>query len=308
MTPSQDAAARAPAPEPVRSMTGVGTHALDHALGRLEAEARSVNQRFLKVSLRTQGPLPDLLAEAEERVRARVQRGHVSLLLRFTPAPAAPGASIDPAAFAAAARELAHLTRVAGLAAPSAGDVLRMPGLVATSSATPAQSEALAAAALQAVEGALAQMEGARRREGGVLACEVTGLLDRIERAVHELAARAAEVPQALQERLRARLAELLQGTGASLDPAALAHEVAALADRSDVREELARLCAHVGHAREILARGGSVGRQMDFLAQEFAREANTVGSKANDLALTRTVIGLKADVERLREQVQNLE
>lgn len=289
-------------------MTGAGTQVLEHALGRLEAEARSVNQRFLKVSLRTQGPLPDLLAEAEERVRARVQRGHVTLLLRFTPAPAAPGATLDPAAFAAAARELAQLTRVAGLPAPTAGDVLRMPGLVAAAAQPAASAEALAAAALQAIDGALLQLEAARRREGGVLACEVTGLLDRIERAVHELAGRAAEVPHALQERLRARLAELLQGSGAGLDPAALAREVAALADRSDVREELARLAAHVGHAREILARGGGVGRQLDFLAQELAREANTVGSKANDLALTRTVIGLKADVERLREQVQNLE
>lgn len=289
-------------------MTGVGTAAVDHALGRLEAEARSVNSRFLKVSLRTQGPLPDLALEAEERVRARVQRGHVTLHLRFTPAAATAAASLDPAAFAAAARELAHLTRVAGLPAPTAGDVLRMPGLQAAAGVRAETPGALTAAALEAIDGALAQLEAARRREGGALACELVGLLDSIERSAHELAARAAEVPQLLQERLRARLAELLAGAGASLDPAALAHEVAVLADRSDVREELARLAAHVAHAREMLARGGSVGRALDFLAQELAREANTVGSKAVDLALTRAVIALKADVERLREQVQNLE
>ncbi len=298
----------AAAPEPVRSMTGVGTCALDHALGRLEAEARSVNSRFLKVSLRAQGPLPELGLEAEERVRARVQRGHVTLTLRFTPAPSASATTIDPAAFAAAARELAQLTRVAGLPAPTAGDVLRMPGLAAAQGARSEASPALAAAALEAIDGALAQLESARRREGGALACELVGLLDRIEAAARELDARAGKVPQALQQRLQARLAELLSASGTSLDPVALAREVATLADRSDVREELTRLCAHVAHAREIVARGGSIGRALDFLAQELAREANTVGSKSSDLALTRTVLGLKADVERLREQVQNLE
>jgi uncharacterized protein (TIGR00255 family) len=92
------------------------------------------------------------------------------------------------------------------------------------------------------------------------------------------------------------------------VDPAALAREVAAMAERSDVREELARLTAHVEHARTLLRDGGAVGRSLDFLVQEMNREANTVGSKANDLGLTRTVIELKADVERLREQAQNLE
>jgi uncharacterized protein (TIGR00255 family) len=293
----------------VRSMTGAGTFVLEHAVGRFEVEARSVNHRFLKVGWRTQGPLPDLALEAEERVRSRVARGHVTVHVRFAPAGARAGASlVDPAAFAAAAAELSALARAAGLAAPTAGDVLRLPVLSEAQARGATDAAALGAATLAALDGGLEALDAARRREGQALVAELTRLLDAVDAAGRALAARAAEVPKAWQERLRARLAELLAGTGASLDPAALAREVAAMAERSDVREELTRLAAHVAHARELLAAGGQVGRPLDFLAQELAREANTVGSKANDLALTRSVIGLKADVERLREQVQNLE
>jgi uncharacterized protein (TIGR00255 family) len=290
-------------------MTGSGTFVHEHALGRFEGEARSVNHRFLKTTWRAQGPLPDLALEVEERVRARLARGHVTLTLRFTPnREARVGAALDASAFAAAAVELQGLARAAGLPAVTAADVLHVPGVLASAARTEPDVAGLAAAALEAVDGALGALEAARTREGQALSRELLTLLAAVERAGHELAARAAEVPQAWQQRLRARLDELLKGTGVALDPSALAREVAAMAERSDVREELTRLAAHVGHAREILAKGGSVGRALDFLAQELSREANTVGSKANDLALTRTVIGLKADVERLREQVQNLE
>lgn len=294
---------------PVRSMTGAGTYVHEHALGRFEAEARSVNHRFLKTSWRAQGPLPDLNLEVEERVRARLARGHVTLSLRFSPSQTLrPGVQLDAAAFAATAAELTRLAKAAGLATVTAADVLQVPGVSTSSSRAEPESDGLAAAALAAVDGALAALEAARAREGQALARELLTLLQSVERASAELAARAAEVPKAWQQRLRTRLEELLKGTGATLDPQALAREVAAMAERSDVREELTRLAAHVEHARELLAKGGGVGRPLDFLVQELSREANTVGSKANDLALTRTVIALKADVERLREQVQNLE
>lgn len=290
-------------------MTGSGAFVHEHALGRFEAEARSVNHRFLKTTWRAQGPLPDLALEVEERVRARLTRGHVTLTLRFTPNRDARGApALDATAFAAAAAELQGLARAAGLPAVTAADVLHVPGVLASAARTEPEGAGVSAAALEAVDGALAALETARTREGQALSRELLTLLASVESAGRELATRAAEVPKAWQQRLRSRLDELLKGTGVALDPAALAREVAAMAERSDVREELTRLSAHVEHAREILARGGSVGRPLDFLAQELSREANTVGSKANDLALTRTVIALKADVERLREQVQNLE
>jgi len=290
-------------------MTGAGTFVHEHALGRFESEARSVNHRFLKTTWRAQGPLPDLALEVEERVRARLARGHVTLTLRFTPKQDARGAAaLDAQAFLAVAAELQGLARAAGLAAVTAADVLHVPGVLVSAARAEPDGAGVGAAALETVDGALAALEAARTREGQALTRELLTLLACVERAGGELAARAAEVPQAWQQRLRSRLDELLKGTGVALDPAALAREVAAMAERSDVREELTRLSAHVEHAREILAQGGSVGRPLDFLVQELSREANTVGSKANDLALTRTVIALKTDVERLREQVQNLE
>jgi uncharacterized protein (TIGR00255 family) len=292
---------------PVRSMTGVGQAVLEHAVGRFEVEARSVNHRFLKVSLRTQGGLPDLAQEVEERVRTQVARGHVTLNLRLTPTPAAgAGSLLDAARFASAAEELARLAKGSGLPGPTVGDVLRLPGVLAEAGGV--RDAGLASAALEAVDAVLAALEQTRRREGAALVAELLRLLEAIERASSTLAVRAAAVPSAWQTRLKGRLDDLLKGSGVAVDPTSLAREVAALADRSDVREELTRLAAHVAHAREILAAGGAVGRPLDFLAQELAREANTVGSKANDLELTRSVIGLKADVERLREQVQNLE
>lgn len=295
--------------EPVRSMTGAGTFTHATPLGRFEAEARSVNHRFQRVTWRASGPLPDLTLEVEERARAKAGRGHVTLGVRFAPAAdARTTAALDPAAFAAAAAQLRGLAAAAGLPAPTAAEVLSLPGVVQGPARDEAPNPALTAAVLAAVDGALAALAAARVREGAALARECSALLDAIERATAALAARAAEVPQAWQQRLRARLEALLQGTGASVDPAALAREVAAMAERSDVREELARLGAHVEHARALLRDGGAAGRPLDFLVQEMNREANTVGSKANDLALTRTVIALKADVERLREQVQNLE
>jgi uncharacterized protein (TIGR00255 family) len=295
-------------PAPVRSMTGAGTFVHAAPEGRFEAEARSVNHRFLKVSWRAFGPLPELGIEVEDRVRHAVERGHVTLSVRLTPAAETKGTSVNREAFAAAASDLKALAQAAGLAPVTASDVLAVPGVLQAASRDESGATALTRAALAAVDGALQALNAARAREGAALAEECRALLAGVERASAALAARAGEVPAAWQQRLRARLETLLQGTGAAVDPQALAREVAAMAERSDVREELTRLAAHVAHARALLTEGGAVGRTLDFLVQEMNREANTVGSKANDLALTRTVIGLKADVERLREQVQNLE
>lgn len=293
----------------VRSMTGAGTHAASGPLGRFEAEARSVNHRFLKLTWRAQGPLPDLQAEVEERARKHLQRGHVTVTLRYTPPEGARAAArVDAQAFAAAALALRSLAIAADLPPIRTADVLAVPGVLVGPAESHADPLPLAAAALAAVEGALAALDASRAREGAALAAELAALLAGVERSAAELAARAQALPHLLQQRLSARLDALLKPSGAALEPVQLAREVALLADKSDVREELARLQAHVEHARALLAQGGSVGRSLDFLAQELGREANTVGSKSADLEMTRTVIGLKADVERLREQVQNLE
>jgi uncharacterized protein (TIGR00255 family) len=125
---------------------------------------------------------------------------------------------------------------------------------------------------------------------------------------VARLRSTTPDLPRLYRDRLAARIAALLEGSGVQPDPALLAREVAAFADRCDVSEELARLEGHLAHAESMLAAGGAVGRKLDFLVQEFHREANTLGSKSPDPATTAVVLDVKADVERLREQVQNFE
>ncbi len=292
----------------VRSMTGAGTFAVDSASGRIEAEARSVNHRFLKVSLRAQGPLPAAAALAEDILKKHLQRGHVSVHLRLRPAATdTTTARIDEAAFASAAARLQALASEHGLAPVSAQDVLRVPGVLGESRSDEDEAKLLADVR-KTLEGVAQALQTSREREGALMAAEVADLLAQIARAGAALAARADELPTAYRDRLKKRLEDLLEGAGVEPDPAHLARECAVLAEKSDVREEIARIEAHVTHARELLAGGGAVGRRLDFLVQELHREANTVGSKANDLDLSRTVLDLRAAIERLREQVQNLE
>ena len=294
--------------EPVRSMTGAGTFVLEAPVGRIEAEARSVNHRFLKTTLRALGPLPSAGQLVEDALKKVVQRGHVTVHLRFQPAPGAGTAAwVDDAAFAQAARHLKELAASNDLGAVHTRDVLRVPGVLLEGRASQ-DEDAVTAAVGQAVAGVAAALQTAREREGALMTREVEDLLDRIALALSSIVERAGEVPAAYRQKLHKRLKELLEGSGVQPDPAHVARECAVMAEKSDVREEIARVQAHVQHAREVLAAGGPVGRRLDFLMQELHREANTIASKTNDLDMSRTVLDLRAAVERLREQVQNLE
>lgn len=293
-----------------RSMTGAGTCAVDVPAGRIEAEARSVNHRFLKVSLHLSPALSALEPAIEERTRAKVERGHVTIGLRFTRSSKAAAAAfrIDADVATAAAARLQALATACGLAGGvTLKDVLGVPGVV-TDAGAEATDTGLEAGALAALSGALDALSGSRAKEGRHLAAECRAILERVAAAARLLEARAPELPRLYRDRLAARLATLLEGSGVAPDPAQLAREVAGFADRCDVAEELARLSAHLAHAGDLLESDGAVGRKLDFLIQEFHREANTLGSKSPDAEMTAIVIGLKADVERLREQVQNFE
>lgn len=291
----------------VRSMTGSGAFVIETEVGRVEVEARSVNHRFLKSTARGFGPLPQLDARVDACVKQFAKRGHVSVHVRFQPATAGGAGRIDEQAFGETALHLKRLAVDNELPAPTIADVLATPGILSDVRAE-LDTEQVEGAVDAGLEGALAALVSAREREGALMRTELDRLLEAVSQNVTQIEARAAEVPASAQERLKARLDELLEGSGAAVDPAQLARECAMLADRADVREEIARLQAHVQHAGEMLAKGGPVGRRLDFLVQEMHRETNTIGSKANDLALTRFVMDLKSDVERMREQVQNLE
>jgi uncharacterized protein (TIGR00255 family) len=291
-------------------MTGAGTAVVDGPAGRVDAEARSVNHRFLKVSIHLSPALASLEPAVEERARARLERGHVTIGLRFSRSAKALSSAfrLDEAVATAAAKRLRALAKATGAeGGVTLRDLLSVPGVVldAGGDALPAAVEK---AAGKALEDALSALVVSRAAEGVRLASACRGLLARIEDAVERLAARAPQLPREYRDRLNARIAALLEGSSVEPDPAALAREVASYADRCDVTEEIARLRAHLSHAEALLAGGGAVGRKLDFLAQEFHREANTLGSKSPDAGTTAVVVELKADVERLREQVQNFE
>lgn len=289
-------------------MTGAGSAHIEGDSGRVEVDARAVNHRFLKASVRVHGPLAGADARIEARIRERFARGHISVTVRFTP-PAAESVRgrIDGAAFDAAASHLRALAEASHVAPPTVGDVLRVPGVVQDArsgrideTTWPLLSEAL--------DMALDALMRARESEGARLRDEMLRLLDAVSAAASTMDARAAEIPHLLRQRLETRLAELLAGSTTKFTDGQLEREVALLAEKGDIREEIARLEAHVAHAREQLEAGGALGRSLDFLVQELHRETNTVASKSTDLALSRAAMELKANIERLREQVQNIE
>lgn len=291
---------------PLSGMTGFGRADRAGDFGRVEVEARSVNGKGLDVRLRLGAGLEAIETAVREMIKARFARGSVSLSIGYSAPEGAAGVAIDEArltAFAQAAKRLAE----AGLAAPAtAGELLALKGVLgAEEPETLVDPETLAAAALEAVGEALAGLQQARLDEGAALAGMLEEHIAEIEALRQEAASSAAALPAAIRDRVKAKFDELLPS---GLDADRLAQEAAAIAVKADVREELDRLNAHIDTARELIAGGSPCGRKLDFLSQEFNREANTLCSKAVDPALTRAGLAMKAAVDRLREQVQNVE
>ncbi len=185
--------------------------------------------------------------------------------------------------------------------------LLGFPEIISLKETSPADDEALWSVLGPAAQQALEVVDGMRRREGEYLQAELREILKKIIEQVDIIAQRALTVPQSYRDKLTARLAQLLPGTN-QMDPQRLAQEVALLADRADITEELARLGSHLEQFQATLAVPNPVGRKLDFVIQEMNREINTIGSKAGESGISQAVIAMKSDLERLREQVQNLE
>jgi uncharacterized protein (TIGR00255 family) len=274
-------------------------------------ELRSVNGRGLDVRLRLP-PGPDQLEpRLRDAAQSRFKRGNISasLSVKREERPA-PRLTPDPVALEQAlALALQVAARIPGCPAPRAESILAMPGVLRSETPEPREEEAEARnAALSAgFLRALDDLAEARREEGEKLSGILHALLDEIAALVERAAALAAEQPAAHRARLAAALAELLDGER-RVPEERLAIEVALLAQKSDVREELDRLAAHVAAARALLDGQEPAGRRLEFLAQEFGREANTLGAKSASLGLTGISLDLKAAIERLREQAANVE
>jgi uncharacterized protein (TIGR00255 family) len=286
-------------------MTGFGAAEGKVAGGRLRIEIRTVNHRYFNPQLKLPYDLAGVEGELRERLRALLERGHVAVSARWVEQPEARAAvmlDLDRATqVVKALRELKKRLKLKG--DPDLAFVARHPDVLTYSG----DGAVVTWADVQPVaEQAAADVLAMREREGRALAADLSARLDALAAGATVIAARAPERVTHELARLQKQVAEL--AAGVQVDPQRLAVEVALLADRVDIAEELVRFQTHLAAVRSALAGSGAVGKQLGFLAQELLREINTMGSKANDAAITQAVIGMKGELERFREQLENLE
>jgi len=270
-----------------------------------------VNHRYFNPQLKLPTQLSGIEGELRERLRQLLERGHVAVTARWVEAPTAEAGAVavdlDRARqVVAAAKELKKKLKLKGDV--DLAFVARQPDVFASTNGGSGTAEAAVTwtDVKPVVEQAARDVLVMREREGGALAVELTARLDGLERGAETIAQRAPERLTAEHERLKRAVAELAGGM--QVDPQRLALEVALLADRVDITEELVRFRTHLAACRQALASGDAVGKQLGFLAQELLREVNTMGSKANDATITQTVIAMKGELEKFREQLENLE
>ncbi len=298
-----------PAP---KSMTGYAQASVEHDGWSLRVNIRSVNHRFLDVRLRLPEGFEDFEPRIRQLLRDRLRRGHVDLTLRFDPASSA-AVQLNRELAVAYLKAAEELRREFSLKTePDLVALLRLPGVIAASGVVAEEERATLEAHLVAcVEQALARLEEMRQVEGRLMVEEIERRLASILGHVEQIESFAERVRPAFAARLNARLKELLGDL--SLEPARLAQEAAFLAERADISEELQRLRSHIQQFRQLVASGGEVGKKLDFLLQEMQREANTLLSKtpgveAEGLSITALALEIKSEIEKLREQAQNVE
>jgi uncharacterized protein (TIGR00255 family) len=292
------------------SMTGFAESTGSHEGLRWRWEAKSVNSRSLDIRLRIP-PGYDGLEPAVRRLAGeRFLRGALQLSLSIETPEGARGLAIDAAALASAVRIAREVAAETGLPPARVDGLLALKGVIVADDGVPALDPVARggrdAALLESLGFAFDKLTRERGREGAKLSALLGAQVEEIERLVAEAGQLAATQPAALKARLQGQLRDLLDGNAISEER--LVQEVALLAVKADVREELDRLTAHVQDARGLVAQGKGVGRKLDFLAQEFNREANTLCSKSTDIQLTRNGLALKAVIDQFREQAQNVE
>jgi uncharacterized protein (TIGR00255 family) len=293
-------------------MTGYGEARHQGERFTLAIELRAVNGRSLKVTVRAPEPYHLLEPEFEKVIRQTVHRGTVHVQVRCE-RPAQPGDyRINPAALRSYVQQVRQVCDELGapdLAAPLVGQALALPGVV---------EEPLSAAERlsddwpvfeRVLRQALVPFDAMRAEEGRAMARELLALRDTVAQHLAQVQQRLPQVVPAYRDRLLERVRGLLAEAGVTLDESALIREVAIFADRSDVTEEVVRLASHLEQFAEIVQGGGdSPGSKLGFVQQEMVREANTLGSKANDVQVSRHVVEIKAALEKIKELIQNVE
>ncbi|HUR92724.1 MAG TPA: YicC/YloC family endoribonuclease [Gemmatimonadaceae bacterium] len=287
-------------------MTGFGTAEGMVGLARVTVEVRTVNHRFFNSSIKLPSAFAAWEGEVREALRRRISRGHVSLSARVERVEDSP-IQVDEARFAAYVAQLRDLGQRHGLSAElDLATVLKLPGVIVTAATEEIGGSAAELVAI--VEAAASALSAMRSEEGGRLAQSISERLDVIESALGRIAQRSPARLAEQKARLERSVAELAGGV--AVDPQRLAQEIAIIADRLDVSEELDRFASHLKSFRDTLRDGGKepVGKRLGFVLQEMLRETNTTGSKANDAPMLAEVVSIKEELERIREQVENLE
>jgi len=290
-------------------MTGFGDAQTSHGTGSLTAEVRAVNNRYLKVLLRVPDAYAPLEGELERFIRERIARGTVTLTLRVHQQGRPDDYRLNHVAFGAYLEQLRAACRTHGLPVPAdVGDLLHLPGVVEEAAPVSADLEAEWPAVRAVASAAIDKLQEFRRREGAAMGDELRQLGRGMRKLVDAVASRAGLIAAEYRARLHDRVRQVLHEHGVAVEAGDLIREVAILADRADIHEELTRLASHLEHFDRFLDEDTSAGRKLDFLSQEMFREVNTIGSKANDVAIAHDVVEMKAAIERIRELLQNVE
>jgi uncharacterized protein (TIGR00255 family) len=293
----------------VSSMTGFARIGGSSGPWRWVFELKSVNAKGLDLRLRMPAPFDRVETEARARLVKALARGTCFGTLTSQREGAAIEARIDRTALEAIAAAAREAAAKAGLAPPTMDGLLALRGMVETVEAADDEASVATACAgvLGSVDEAVAALTAARRTEGEALAALLSERLEAVAALVEAANANPARRPEAVRERL-AQSVQTLMASSRGFDENRLHQEAILLAAKADIREELDRLKTHVAAARTLIDEGGPIGRRLDFLAQELAREASTLCAKANDVSLTTQGLELRAQIEQFREQVQNVE
>ena len=287
------------------SMTGYGRATCETDGRQLTIELKSVNHRFLDLSFRMPRNLMFLEDDARKAIAEKLARGHVDVFMTYRNLRSdARMVQVDRALFDAYAQALDTLANGGLRDDRSLMSVARMPDVMIVTEAEEDQ-DAVRALMLETMAQALEQLLAMRRREGASMAEDLGRKVDAIEEMTRKIEARYPETVEEYTRRLRASIEELI---GQNVDETRLLTEVAVMADRSAIAEETVRLHSHIQQLRETFQREEPIGRRLDFLVQELNREVNTISSKSHDVPITRLAVECKAEIEKLREQLQNVE
>lgn len=291
------------------SMTGFGeAHCQRDGLD-VAVEVRSINNRYLKVSVRCGEGYGLLEPQVESLVRERIRRGTVQVNVRVNRARSADDYRLDTDVLDHYRQDLAAWCRRAGLAEDTPlASLLLLPGVVSEHTAADVDVEAHWPVVRETLFAAIDNLDQMRSDEGRAMQSDLRANCQAVAACLGRIDVRAPLVVEAYRTRLEERLKRILAEYEVTLDPADLIKEVGLFGERSDISEEIVRLRSHLEQFDTIMALPESVGRKLDFLTQEMARETNTIGSKANDVEIAREVIEIKSSVERIREMIQNVE